>query len=59
MINDILDFSKIEAGKLGLEVIDFDLHVLLDELFEMMMPQADVQGARDGVCRCSRTSRRV
>jgi len=31
LINDILDFSKIEAGKLELEVLDFDLHTLLDD----------------------------
>jgi PAS domain S-box-containing protein len=32
VINDILDFSKIEAGKLDLEVLDFDLESLLDDL---------------------------
>ena len=31
VINDILDFSKVEAKKLELEVLDFDLSVLLDE----------------------------
>ncbi len=31
IINDILDFSKIEAGKLMLEILDFDLYVLLDD----------------------------
>lgn len=31
IINDILDFSKIEAGKLDLEVIDFDLGLLLED----------------------------
>ena len=31
LINDILDFSKIEAGRLDLEVLDFDLQVLLDD----------------------------
>ncbi len=29
LLNDILDFSKIEAGKLDLEMIDFDLSVLM------------------------------
>jgi PAS domain S-box-containing protein len=31
LINDILDFSKIEAKKLDLEMLDFDLSVLLDD----------------------------
>ena len=31
LINDILDFSKIEAGKLDLEMLAFDLGVLLDD----------------------------
>ena len=32
IINDILDFSKIEAGKLDLEMLDFDLHGMMDDL---------------------------
>lgn len=32
IINDILDFSKIEAGKLDLEMLDFDLWTLLEDL---------------------------
>jgi PAS domain S-box-containing protein len=32
IINDILDFSKIEAGKFELEVLDFDLQSVMDEL---------------------------
>ncbi len=30
IINDILDFSKIEAGKLELEILDFELPILLE-----------------------------
>jgi signal transduction histidine kinase/HPt (histidine-containing phosphotransfer) domain-containing protein len=40
LINDILDFSKIEAGKLTLEVIDFDLRSLLDDLAGTMAVHA-------------------
>ncbi|NTW69579.1 MAG: response regulator [Chlorobiaceae bacterium] len=36
LINDILDFSKIEAGKLELEIIDFNLSNVLDDLSSIM-----------------------
>ena len=32
LLNDILDFSKIEAKKLDLEILDFNLQFLLDDL---------------------------
>ncbi|NML59963.1 response regulator [Massilia sp. RP-1-19] len=32
IINDILDFSKIEAGKLDLEVLDFDIWTLMQNI---------------------------
>ncbi|WP_319245002.1 response regulator [uncultured Propionivibrio sp.] len=32
IINDILDFSKIEAGKLEIEMLDFDLRLLIEDL---------------------------
>jgi PAS domain S-box-containing protein len=40
LVNDILDFSKIEANKFELEVIDFDLRVLLDELIDLLAMRA-------------------
>jgi len=44
IINDILDFSKIEAGKLHFEVIDFDLHVVLEEVTSVLAERAQVKG---------------
>lgn len=44
LINDILDFSKIEAGKLELDIHDFDLTVLLQELANLMEDKVRMQG---------------
>ena len=41
IINDILDISKIEAGKLELEVIDFNLTDLTDQLTAMFFDRAN------------------
>ena len=37
IINDILDFSKIEAQRLVFELIDFNIHDLLNEVFKMIL----------------------
>jgi PAS domain S-box-containing protein len=44
IINDILDFSKIEAGKLELEMLDFDLHNVLDGFAAMLSIRAHDKG---------------
>ncbi|MCG8471553.1 MAG: response regulator [Desulfobacterales bacterium] len=44
LINDILDFSKIEAGKLDIEVIDFNLRTVLEELSDVMAIKAKEKG---------------
>ncbi len=44
IINDILDFSKIEAGKLDLEMLDFDLSSLLDDLAATLATDAREKG---------------
>ena len=44
IIERILDISKIEAGKLVIESIDFDLHMLVNDTFKMLLPQAKEKG---------------
>jgi len=44
LINDILDFSKIEAGQLDLEVIDFDLHKMINDLSTLYAQQIKTKG---------------
>ena len=36
VINDILDFSKIEAGKLDIEIINFDLRTMVDDVISVL-----------------------
>ncbi len=40
LLNDILDFSKIEAGEMSLEIIAFDLGILMNDMTSLMAPQA-------------------
>ena len=44
ILNDILDFSKIEARKLDLDVVDFDLGRVLDDLMRTLAPRAHQKG---------------
>jgi CheY-like chemotaxis protein len=44
IINDILDFSKIEAGKMSMEVIDFRLEDVLDNLSNLMSMKTEDKG---------------
>ena len=44
LINDVLDLSKIEAGKLELEMRDFDLRHLLDDLLTGLALRAHDKG---------------
>ncbi|WP_177307322.1 ATP-binding response regulator [Pseudoduganella namucuonensis] len=40
LINQVLDLAKIEAGRMVLDIADFDLHAMLDELEEMFALKA-------------------
>jgi signal transduction histidine kinase/CheY-like chemotaxis protein len=40
LVNDILDFSKMEAGHLNVEMVDFDLGKLLEEVQELLVVKA-------------------
>lgn len=44
IINDALDFSKIEAGKMELEVIEFNLHLLIEEVCDVLGYRAQEKG---------------
>jgi len=44
IINDLLDFSKIEAGKLRLEVMDFELSAVVEEVVDLLGTEAHEKG---------------
>lgn len=40
LINDVLDMSKIESGKTSLNITEFSLPEMLEELYTILQPQA-------------------
>jgi two-component system, sensor histidine kinase and response regulator len=44
VINDILDFSKLEAGKAELEVVEFDLRTLVEDVQALLAERAQTKG---------------
>ena len=44
ILNDILDYSKIESGKFQIEVIDFDLRLVVDEVLDLLGAKAQDKG---------------
>ncbi len=49
LINDILDMSKIEVGQVNLNLSDFDLHELLDDVEMMFRARAEGKGVQFSV----------
>lgn len=53
LINDILDISRIEAGREEIEITTFNINQLINEVVEMLAPQANeknvscLNGAKD------------
>ena len=46
LLNDILDLSKIEAGKLELEVSDFALSRVFEDVYNILHSRADEKGLK-------------
>jgi PAS domain S-box-containing protein len=44
ILNDILDFSKIEAGKVAVEETQFNLETVLENVANLISPQAAAKG---------------
>ena len=40
LVNDLLDFAKIEAGKMTLEVVEIDIHSLINEVVTVLSETA-------------------
>jgi two-component system sensor histidine kinase RpfC len=46
LIESVLDFSKIESGKLTSEIVNFDLHGMINGIMDMFAHQAESKGLR-------------
>lgn len=44
LINDILDISRIEAGREEIEITTFNVNLLINDVVEMLAPQAKQKG---------------
>jgi two-component system sensor histidine kinase/response regulator len=43
LVSDILDFSKLESGELQLELIDFELYPLIEQVLEQVSSRAQLR----------------
>ncbi|HCF30686.1 MAG TPA: hypothetical protein DEV81_26620, partial [Cyanobacteria bacterium UBA11049] len=44
LINEILDLSKLDAGEMALEILDFNLFSCVEEVLDLLAPQAHSKG---------------
>jgi signal transduction histidine kinase len=44
LVNDVLDVSRMESGKMTLEIIQFDVHDLLERTIDLVTPTATAKG---------------
>lgn len=44
IIDDVLEFSRIEAGKVTLEPVPFDLHSVVEDVYDLLRPGANGKG---------------
>jgi len=58
LVNDLLDFSKIEAGQLTLESVPVDLRLVVEDVAELLSPQAIAKGVELAVRYAPETPRR-
>ncbi|MDJ0902259.1 MAG: ATP-binding protein [Xenococcus sp. MO_188.B8] len=46
LINDVLEISKIESGQISLNSTNFNLHLLIDTVYEILKPMTDRKGIK-------------
>jgi two-component system sensor histidine kinase RpfC len=46
LVEGVLDFSKIESGKLAIDIVDFDLHRMINSVMDMFATQAEQKSLR-------------
>jgi PAS domain S-box-containing protein len=50
IINDILDLSKMESGKLELQITELSVHEIVDDVIEVLAPQAQAKALALTAC---------